>query len=117
MEHDNSVTKATAWVEHILSSHSQAKKAVEREGPVTGGNFKESGDHPGNEMLFLAPAHNSPLRNNPEPREVQRMVGEPAAAVGNGNRSGESQIDPEKVADRVYRLMRNDLILERERAI
>ena len=117
MEHDNSVSKATAWVEHILSLHPQAKKAIERESPVMGGNFKGPGDHSSNEMLFLAPAHSPPLRSNLEQRDVLMLSDESASARGNGNRPESSQIDSEEVADRVYRLMRNDLILERERAI
>jgi len=76
------------------------------------------GGHSATEMVLLAPPKSSPLTTNPQQREAQAQANEQLVAEGLADNEAKSppQIDPEEVAGKVYHLMRNDLILERERA-
>jgi hypothetical protein len=73
--------------------------------------------HSGAEMVLLAPASNSPITTNLQQREAQAQANERLVIEGLGNRTeSPPQIDPELVAAKVYRLMQQELVLERERA-
>lgn len=69
-------------------------------------------------IVLPAPAENTPLTTNPEEREVKAQASEQLAAESLAEKRSESasRINVGGVADRVYRLMQHDLILERERA-
>ena len=71
------------------------------------------------EMLLLAPAKRSPLTANPQLREVQPQNSERLVvqALSDNEPQSPPEINPKEVANKVYHLMRNDLVLERERAI
>ncbi len=75
------------------------------------------GSHPGTEMVLLAPAKGAPLTANVQLREAQAQANEQLVAEGLADRKAKAppQINPEEVANKVYRLMQYDLILERER--
>ena len=68
-------------------------------------------------MVLPAPAENISLASNVPRREIQTGDSVPLAAKDSGKEGAESspRINLVKVADKVYRLMRSDLILERER--
>ncbi len=76
------------------------------------------GSHPGPEMVLLAPARGAPLTANAQLREAQAQANEQIVAEGLADKKTSSppQINPEEVANKVYRLMQYDLVLERERA-
>ncbi len=68
-------------------------------------------------MVLLAPAKSSPLTVNPQQREAQAQANEQLVAEGLGNKTESTpQINHKEVANKVYRLMQYDLVLERERA-
>jgi len=70
--------------------------------------------HP--EMVLLA-LHQSSPTTNPQQREAQAQTNEQLVKEGLDNKpKSPSQINPEEVANKVYRLMQYDLLLERERA-
>ena len=73
--------------------------------------------HSGTEMVLLAPARSVPLTTNPRQREAQAQVSEQlvARALAENEDESLSEINPEEVANKVYRLMQRDLVLERER--
>lgn len=73
--------------------------------------------HPDVEMILLAPARGSSATINPQPGEGQAQANEQLVtqALADSN-SKSAKIDTEAIADRVYCLMQNDLVLERERA-
>lgn len=60
-------------------------------------------------MVYLAPARHTPERQSRDGEQVA------AAPAEDGNETA-TDINPEAVAERVYRLMQRDLKLERERA-
>ncbi len=68
-------------------------------------------------MVLLAPA-SAPSANGPQLSEAQAQASERLAAEALADNRPESppEISNEAVADRVYRLMQYDLVLERERA-
>ena len=70
------------------------------------------------EMVLLAPAQSPHRNSNPQQREAQARANEQLAAqeLADTTASSPIQINPEEVADKVYRLMQYDLVLERERA-
>ena len=51
----------------------------------------------------------------PDAMEAQALAVEETNREGTGERAGATDLDPHEIADRVYRLMRDDLRLERER--
>ena len=75
-------------------------------------------NHPDAGMILPAPAKNTSLDANVQRRELQARDSIQLAAEDSEKIKPESspRINVGKVADKVYRLMRNDLILERERA-
>jgi hypothetical protein len=68
------------------------------------------------EMVLLAPANNSLATINLELGERQAQVNEQLMAQAPADRSKSPKIDAEAVADKVYRLMQYDLVLNQERA-
>jgi len=69
------------------------------------------------EMVLLASAESSLVTTNPQLGEGQAQVNEQLVAQALADSSSKSlEIDTEAVADKVYRLMQYDLVLERERA-
>ena len=70
------------------------------------------------EMVLTAPAQKTIMTSQIERKEAQAHASEQLAAKGLAEKRFESahHIDTGEVADRVYRLMQYDLILERERA-
>jgi len=74
--------------------------------------------HSDGRKILLAPTQNINLTNELQGRQTEgRKSGTVAANALTGNRSERAPcIDVRKVADKVYNLMRHDLILERERA-
>jgi len=75
--------------------------------------------HSDTEMVLLAPAKSSLLTVNLQLREAQAQSSERLVveALSDNEPQSPVEINPEEVANEVYRLMRNDLVLERERAI
>ena len=75
-------------------------------------------NHPDDGMILPAPAKNTSLDANVQRRELQ--VGDSIRPAVEDLKKIKPESSPRinvgKVADKVYRLMRNDLILERERA-
>ena len=72
---------------------------------------------PNVEMALLAPLQSSPLTTNPQQIEEQAQVNEQLVAEGLDNRAKSSpEVSAEMVANKVYQLMKCDLVLERERA-
>jgi len=69
-------------------------------------------------MVLPAPAENTPLTTSPVRSQAQAGASESPGTEGPAEKRAEtaSRIDVGEVADRVYRLMQRDLILERERA-
>ncbi len=75
------------------------------------------GNHPDTEMVLLAPLKSSPSATSLQLREAQAQAHEQLVADGLGNKTkSPPQINPEEVANKVYRLIQYDLVLERERA-
>ena len=75
------------------------------------------GNHPDTEMVLLAPLKSSPSATNLQLREAQAQANEQLVADGLDNKTkSPPQINPEEVANKVYRLIQYDLVLERERA-
>jgi hypothetical protein len=68
------------------------------------------------EMVLLATQGTTPGGNHQQ-SEVQAQTNEQLAAESLDNTTQRHRIDTKEVTDRVYRLIRNDLLLERERAI
>jgi len=70
------------------------------------------------EMVLLAPPKSPPLTSNPQPGEAQAQASEQLmeAALTDNKAKSIPQINPKEVANKVYRFMQHDLILERERA-
>ena len=69
-------------------------------------------------MILPAPAENTPLTLDLQRGEVKGKASEQLAAEGSVEKRSKSppRIDAGEVADRVHRLMRYDLVLEKERA-
>lgn len=68
------------------------------------------------EMVLLAPAKSASLTASPQLREAQAQASEQLAVEGSSSKvESPPQINPEAVANEVYRLMQYDLFLERER--
>ena len=76
------------------------------------------GGHSDVEMVLLAPSQGLPLTTDPQFREAQARASEQLVTEGLTDNQGKPppEIDLEAVADKVYRLMQSDLVLERERA-
>jgi len=75
------------------------------------------GSHPGAEMVLLAPSKSSAPTTSPQQREAQAQANEQLVADSLDNKTESSpQINLEEVANKVYRLIQHDLVLERERA-
>ncbi len=73
--------------------------------------------HSNAEKVLLAPARSSPETSASPRREAQAKASEQLAIKSPGDQTkSPSQINREEVANKVYRLMRYDLVLERERA-
>ena len=74
--------------------------------------------HSGSEMVLLASPKSAPLTANRQQREAQAQASEQLVARALAENEDElpSEINPEEVANKVYRLMQRDLVLERERA-
>ena len=105
----NAGTKALAWVKHIVPSPSPQLTHLAPEALLK--------SRPGTEMVLLASADNVPLTTSQQSREAQAKTNKQLATealTGNAPKSP-AKLDPEVIADRVYRLMQHDLILERER--
>lgn len=70
------------------------------------------------EMTYLAPVKNSPVPASKRENEVQAEVNEQLIQRASSDVRPRSQhrVNIQVVADKVYRLMQRDLILERERA-
>jgi hypothetical protein len=103
VEQYGSSTKAVTWVKHLVSPSPQVRKARKLEGFV--------------EMVLVASPQSSALATNPPPREAQAQANERLIREGLGKKSkSPPKINCEEVADKVYRLMQCDLVLERERA-
>jgi len=74
-------------------------------------------NHSDTEMVLLAPLKSSPSTTNSQQREAQARTSEQLVAEGLANKTeSPSQINLEEVANKVYRLIQYDLVLERERA-
>lgn len=126
----NAGTKAMAWVKHfVLSPSPQLIHVIQQTKPHrllqsevadrdnTLVPAAPSRSRPGTEMVLLASAKNVPLTTSQQSREAQAKTNkqlETEALTGNAPKSP-AKLDPEVIADRVYRLMQHDLILERER--
>jgi hypothetical protein len=76
------------------------------------------GGHSDVEMVLLASPKSSPLTTNPQLREAQAQANEQLVVEGLADNTVKSppQINPEEVANKVYRLLQYELVLERERA-
>ncbi len=76
------------------------------------------GGHSDVEMVLLASPKSSPLTTNPQLREAQAQANEQLVVEGLADNTAKSphQINPEEVANKVYRLMQYELVLERDRA-
>ena len=117
----NAGKKAMAWAEHFIVPQTWAHQMLQ--GEVTNRDNTQvsadpAGEQPESGMLLLASAENTLLTTSQQPGEAQaqtskRLVSE---TVTGDESIPVPKINPEAVADRVYRLMRHDLILERERA-
>jgi hypothetical protein len=70
------------------------------------------------EMVLLAPARSVPLTTSAQLRESQARANEQLVegALADNTDPASSQIDLEAVAYKVYRLMKDGLVIERERA-
>lgn len=68
--------------------------------------------------VLPAPAKNKTMTKGQEKKEERAKASEPLAAKALAEKRPESipKINGREIADRVYRLMQHDLILERERA-
>jgi hypothetical protein len=74
-------------------------------------------NHADIEMALPAHLKNSPATTSPQQREAQAQASEQMVTEGLANNTKPSpQINLEEVASKVYRLMQDDLIMERERA-
>lgn len=72
--------------------------------------------HSDGEMVLLAPARSSPQATASLQREAQARASEQLVTKGSDDQTkAPSEINCEEVANKVYRLMRYDLVLERER--
>jgi hypothetical protein len=67
--------------------------------------------------VLPAPAINRVLSKNQEGKEVSARVSEQLPAIALAGKSPESipRINANEIADRVYRLMQRDLLIERDR--
>ena len=74
-----------------------------------------TGVHSDVEMVLLS--RSSPSKTSSQREETQARANEQLVIEGSGRKTeSPPEINPADVADRVYRLMQRDLILERERA-
>ena len=75
------------------------------------------GSHTDTEMVLLAPQKSPAPTTSPQQREAQAQANEQLVANSLNNKTKSSpQINLEEVANKVYRLIQHDLVLERERA-
>ena len=73
--------------------------------------------YPDTEMTLKSPLKSSPPTTKLQLREAQAQASEQLVTGGSGQTAkSRPQINLEEVANKVYRLMQHDLILERERA-
>ena len=92
----------------ISSRANQATSSVKAE---------PSGNHTGTDMVLLAPSKNPAPTTSPQQEEAQAQANERLITDSLDNKTGTSpQINLEEVANKVYRLIQHDLVLERERA-
>lgn len=94
----------------------QGQAANQEDSPVPAA--APPGGHPDTEMVLLAPAKASPLTASQQQSEAQAQANEQlvAEALADNQDKLPPQINPEEVANKVYRLMQYDLVLEGERA-
>jgi len=92
----------------------QGRAANREDGPLSA----TLGGHSDVEMVLLAPPKSPPLTSNPQQGEAQAQASEKLMeeALTDNKTKSPPQINPEEVADKVYRFMQYDLVLERERA-
>ncbi len=83
----------------------------------TGRNIPSARAYSRYAAIPLAPARNQVLTRKGEDGEIQAKADEPTRAGASAEESPESteQMDSEEIAERVYRLMQRDLLVEKDR--
>lgn len=93
------------------------RQTVRRGDGLPSAVVRPAASHSDTERVLLAPARSSPQATTSPQREAQARTNEQLVLKGPGDQTkSPSQINCEEVANKVYRLMRYDLVLERERA-